>query len=80
MALQRIERLTSILPGAWFAAGAAKGAEPLLSVLQGLARHLESDNSSAVNKKHAQVLQSCLSKLGGQQTAQRLAAAFKLLG
>ena len=80
VALQRAERLTRIIPSTWFATGASKSAEPLHSFLQGLARHVESDKSSAANKKLAQRLQQPLRKVGGEQTAQRLAAAFKLQG
>ena len=78
MALQRAERLTRHIPSVWFAAGPSKSAEPLHAFLQGLTRHVESDKSSAANKKLAQSLQPLLRKVGGQQTAQRLAAAFKL--
>ncbi len=78
VALQRVERVTQIIPAAWFAAGATKSSEPLLSFLQGLARHVEADKASAASKKHAQALQPPLRMLGGEQTAQRLAHAFKL--
>lgn len=77
VALQRVERVTRTIPAAWFAARATKSTEPLLSLLQGLARHVEADKASAANRKHAQALQQPLRKLGGEQTAQRLAAAFK---
>ena len=80
VALQRTECITRIIPGAWFAAGATKSAEALLSFLQGLARHVEADKSSVANKKLAQSLQQPLRKVGGQQTAGHLAAAFKLQG
>ena len=78
VALLRAERLVSTLPSAWFAGGSQKRAEPLLSFLQSLARHVEADKSSAANKQHAQGLQHVLKKLGDAKTAQRLAAAFKL--
>ncbi|CAK0740516.1 hypothetical protein CVIRNUC_001256 [Coccomyxa viridis] len=78
VALQRAERLVSTLPSAWFAGGSQKRAEPLLSFLQSLARHVEADKNSAANKQHAQGLQHVLKKLGDAKTAQRLAAAFKL--
>ena len=80
MALRRAERLTRNIPRDWFAAGDSKSAEPLHSFLQGLARHIESNKGVAANKKLALSLQQPLRKIGGVQTAQRLAAAFQLQG
>ena len=80
MALQGAERLTRNIPSAWFAAGASKSAEPLHTFLQGLARHVDSERGSAASKELAQSLQQPLRKVGGEQTAQGLASAFKLQG
>lgn len=78
MALRRAERLTRNIPSDWFAAGSSKSAEPLHSFLQGLARHVESDKGVPENKRLALSLQQPLRKIGGVQTAQRLATAFQL--
>jgi hypothetical protein len=78
VALDRAERVAACLPAAWFGKGPVREAQPLMNVLHGLARHLESQRGDTSNSLLAKHLSQILAKLGDQGRSSRLSAAYNL--